>query len=194
MIFRMKRQRSQISSNGQRISQYGSATRLRRLCSQTKLEAADITALASICKAVGARSPARRNPPPRPRRKPRGRVTLGALLRAVQCERPRPGRTALLREDRPHRHSTETMAPANRAMPACLSSCAVRVRRKATESCPISTRPQAALPAASIDFFIGAQKRSAAWTQGTSPDAMLSAVSVFDSRTCQCPRREHQTT
>ncbi len=38
-------------------------------------------------------------------------------------------------------------------------------------------------PAASIDFFIGAQKRSAAWTQGRPPDAMLSAVSVFDSRT-----------
>ena len=33
------------------------------------------------------------------------------------------------------------------------------------------------------DFFIGAQKRSASWTQGSPPDAMLSAVSVFDSRT-----------
>jgi hypothetical protein len=39
------------------------------------------------------------------------------------------------------------------------------------------------LPAASVDFFIGGQKRTASWTQGGAPDAMLSAVSVFDSRT-----------
>lgn len=38
-------------------------------------------------------------------------------------------------------------------------------------------------PSASIEFFIGGQKRSAAWSQGTAADAMLSAVSVFDSRT-----------
>ncbi len=38
------------------------------------------------------------------------------------------------------------------------------------------------IPAANIGFFIGAQKRSASWTQGSPPDAMLSAVSVFDSR------------
>ena len=38
-------------------------------------------------------------------------------------------------------------------------------------------------PSASVDFFIGGQKRSTSWTQGSAPDPMLSAVSVFDSRT-----------
>jgi hypothetical protein len=36
---------------------------------------------------------------------------------------------------------------------------------------------------ANVKFYIGAQKRSAPWTQGSPADAMLSAVSVFDSRT-----------
>jgi len=38
-------------------------------------------------------------------------------------------------------------------------------------------------PSAKIDFRIGAQNRSASWTQGSASDAMLSAVSAFDSRT-----------
>lgn len=38
-------------------------------------------------------------------------------------------------------------------------------------------------PSAKIDFRIGAQNRSASWTQGSAADPMLSAVSVFDSRT-----------
>ena len=38
-------------------------------------------------------------------------------------------------------------------------------------------------PSASVDFFVGGQGRSATWSQGNAPDPMLSAVSVFDSRT-----------
>lgn len=41
----------------------------------------------------------------------------------------------------------------------------------------------AGLPKANIDFAVGGQKRSVAWTQGGPSDPMLSAVSVFDSRT-----------
>ncbi|WP_246233316.1 hypothetical protein [Aurantimonas aggregata] len=38
-------------------------------------------------------------------------------------------------------------------------------------------------PSANVEFYIGGQKRNASWTQGSPTDAMLSAVSVFDSRT-----------
>lgn len=38
-------------------------------------------------------------------------------------------------------------------------------------------------PTANVDFHIGGQKRTVAWRQGNAVDAMLSAVSVFDSRT-----------
>lgn len=38
-------------------------------------------------------------------------------------------------------------------------------------------------PTANIDFHIGGQKRTVAWRQGNAVDAMLSTVSVFDSRT-----------
>lgn len=39
------------------------------------------------------------------------------------------------------------------------------------------------VPAASIDFHVGGQKRESRWTQGTGAEALLSAVSIFDSRT-----------
>ncbi|WP_246664928.1 AAA family ATPase [Neorhizobium sp. P12A] len=38
-------------------------------------------------------------------------------------------------------------------------------------------------PSANVEFYIGGQKRSASWMQGNPADPMLSAVSVFDSRT-----------
>ena len=40
-----------------------------------------------------------------------------------------------------------------------------------------------ASPKASIEFYTGGQKRTFSWTQGSASDAMLTAVSVFDSRT-----------
>ncbi len=39
------------------------------------------------------------------------------------------------------------------------------------------------VPAARIDFHVGGQKRASCWTQGSSAAALLSAVSIFDSRT-----------
>jgi hypothetical protein len=39
------------------------------------------------------------------------------------------------------------------------------------------------VPAARIDFQVGGQKRASCWTQGSSAAALLSAVSIFDSRT-----------
>lgn len=38
-------------------------------------------------------------------------------------------------------------------------------------------------PSGTIDFLIGGQKRTATWRQGEATDPMLTAVSVFDSRT-----------
>ena len=38
-------------------------------------------------------------------------------------------------------------------------------------------------PSATVEFRVGGQNRTADWTGGQSPDPMLSAVSVFDSRT-----------
>jgi energy-coupling factor transporter ATP-binding protein EcfA2 len=39
------------------------------------------------------------------------------------------------------------------------------------------------VPTASVDFLVGGQGRSATWSQGGVTDPLLSAVSVFDSRT-----------
>lgn len=154
---------------------------LRRLCNQTKLEAADITALVSICKAVEqgvpldathVRDPAASH----------AVVTLGALhglshVNALAAgERlsfGKAGLTVIYGDN-----------GAGKSGYARVLKQLCRARSpKGDGILPNIYAATSGTPAASIDFFIGAQKRSADWTQGTPADAMLSAVSVFDSRT-----------
>src|SRR5271166_1887758 len=47
----------------------------------------------------------------------------------------------------------------------------------------IYANTSSAPPSATVEFSVGGQHRTAAWTGGQTPDPMLSAVSVFDSRT-----------
>lgn len=154
---------------------------LRRLCSQTKLEAADITALVSICKAVEqgvpldathVRDPAASH----------AVVTLGALhgLSNVNAlasgERLSFGKVGLTVIYGDNGAGKSGYARVLKQL------CRAR-SPKGDGILPNIYAATSGTPAASIDFFIGGQRRSAAWTQGTPADAMLSAVSVFDSRT-----------
>jgi energy-coupling factor transporter ATP-binding protein EcfA2 len=47
----------------------------------------------------------------------------------------------------------------------------------------IYTNATSAPPSATVEFSVGGQHRTAVWTGSQPPDSMLSAVSVFDSRT-----------
>jgi energy-coupling factor transporter ATP-binding protein EcfA2 len=154
---------------------------LRRLCSQTNLEAADITALVAICKggatavpldASHVRDPAASH----------AVVSLGALhslshVNALaQGERLSFGKTGLTVIYGDNGAGKSGYARVLKQL------CRAR-SPKGDAILPNIYAAGSGTPAASVDFFIGGQKRSTSWTQGNAPDPMLSAVSVFDSRT-----------
>ena len=154
---------------------------LRRLCSQTKLEAADITALLSICKAAEQgvpldathlRDPAASH----------AVVALGALYGLSNVNALAPGERLTFGKTGLTVIYGDNGAGKSGYARVLKQLCRAR-SPKGDGILPNIYTAANGTPAASIDFFIGAQKRSAAWTQGTPPDAMLSAVSVFDSRT-----------
>lgn len=154
---------------------------LRRLCVQPKLEMADITALVAVCKtsdqavsldASHVRDPAASH----------AVVSLGALhgLSNVNALAPgerlsfgKTGLTVIYGDN-----------GAGKSGYARVLKQLCRARSPKDEAIlPNIYAATIGTPAASVDFFIGGQKRSASWTRGGAPDAMLSAVSVFDSRT-----------
>jgi energy-coupling factor transporter ATP-binding protein EcfA2 len=154
---------------------------LRRLCSQTRLEVSDITALVSICKAAEqgvpldathVRDPAASH----------AIVTLGALYGLSNVNALAPGERLSFGKAGLTIIYGDNGAGKSGYARVLKQLCRAR-SPKGEGILPNIYAAASGTPAASIDFFIGAQKRSAAWTQGTPPDAMLSAVSVFDSRT-----------
>jgi energy-coupling factor transporter ATP-binding protein EcfA2 len=154
---------------------------LRRLCSQTKLEVTDITALISICKAADqgvpldathVRDPAASH----------AVVTLGALYGLSNVNALAPGERLSFGKTGLTVIYGDNGAGKSGYARVLKQLCRAR-SLKGEAILPNIYAAASGTPAASIDFFIGAQKRSAAWTQGTPSDAMLSAVSVFDSRT-----------
>ncbi len=154
---------------------------LRRLCSQTKLEAADITALVSICKAVEQGDPLDaahvRDPVAS-----HAVVTLGALHGLSHVNALAPGERLSFGKTGLTVIYGDNGAGKSGYARVLKQLCRAR-SQKGDGILPNIYAATSGTPAASIDFFIGAQKRSAAWTQGSPADAMLSAVSVFDSRT-----------
>jgi energy-coupling factor transporter ATP-binding protein EcfA2 len=154
---------------------------LRRLCSQTKLEAADITALVSICKAVEQGAPLDATHLRDPAAS-HAVVTLGALYGLSNVNALAPGERLSFGKTGLTVIYGDNGAGKSGYARVLKQLCRAR-SPKGDGILPNIYTAASGTPAASIDFFIGAQKRSAAWTQGTSPDAMLSAVSVFDSRT-----------
>jgi energy-coupling factor transporter ATP-binding protein EcfA2 len=154
---------------------------LRRLCGQTTLDAIDITALVSICKGLDNAVPLDASHI----RDPAGShatVSLGALhglsnVNALAAgERLSFGKTGLTII---YGHNGAGKSGYARVIKQL---CRAR-SPKGDAILPNIYAAATGTPAANVDFYIGAQKRSASWTQGRAPDAMLSAVSVFDSRT-----------
>ncbi|MCZ8295443.1 MAG: AAA family ATPase [Rhodobacteraceae bacterium] len=154
---------------------------LRRLCSQTKLEAKDITALVSICKAEEQGAPLDATHLRDPAAS-HAVVTLGALYGLSNVNALAPGERLSFGKTGLTVIYGDNGAGKSGYARVLKQLCRAR-SPKGDGILPNIYTAASGTPAASIDFFIGAQKRSAAWTQGTPPDAMLSAVSVFDSRT-----------
>lgn len=154
---------------------------LRRLCSQTKLGVTDITALVSICKATEQgvpldathiRDPAASH----------AVVTLDALYGLSNVNALAPGERLSFGKSGLTVIYGDNGAGKSGYARVLKQLCRAR-SPKGEGILPNIYAAASGIPAANIDFFIGAQKRSAAWMQGTPADAMLSAVSVFDSRT-----------
>lgn len=154
---------------------------LRRLCSQAKLEPADITALVAICKSTDQAVPLDASHIRDPAAT-HAVVSLGALygLSNVNAlatgERLSFGKTGLT-----------VIYGDNGAGKSGYARVLKQICRarspKGDAILPNIYAAAGGIPTASVDFFIGGQKRSTSWSQGESADPMLSAVSVFDSRT-----------
>lgn len=154
---------------------------LRRLCGQAKLEPADLTSLVAICKAAEQGSPLDATHVRDPAAS-HAVVSLGALhgLSNVNAlalgERlsfGKAGLTVIYGDN-----------GAGKSGYARVLKQLCRARSpKGDAILPNIYASTSGTPSANVEFYIGGQKRTASWTQGTPTDAMLSAVSVFDSRT-----------
>jgi len=154
---------------------------LRRLCAQSKLETADITALVAICKGTDEGSPLNANHVRDPAAS-HAVVSLGALHGLSHVNALAPGERLSFGKSGLTVIYGDNGAGKSGYARVLKQLCRAR-SPKGDAILPNIYAAGSGTPAASIDFFIGAQKRSASWTQGNPPDAMLSAVSVFDSRT-----------
>lgn len=154
---------------------------LRRLCGQSKLEAADITALVAVCKGTDKGSPLDaahvRDPAAS-----HAVVSLGALHGLSHVNALAPGERLTFGKSGLTVIYGDNGAGKSGYARVLKQLCRAR-SPKGDAILPNIYAAGPGTPAASVDFYIGAQKRSASWTQGSPPDAMLSAVSVFDSRT-----------
>lgn len=154
---------------------------LRLLCGQTKLEPADITALVAVCKgdkpavpldASHIRDPAASH----------AVVSLGALHGLSNVNALAPGERLSFGKTGLTVIYGDNGAGKSGYARVLKQLCRAR-SPKGDAILPNIYAGSGGVPTASIDFFIGGQKRSATWNQGGSADPMLSAVSVFDSRT-----------
>jgi energy-coupling factor transporter ATP-binding protein EcfA2 len=153
---------------------------LRRLCSKDGLDKADLTALLSICKGAVRGVPLTTNDV----RDPAGSavVTLQALhgIKHVNAladgERlsfERSGVTIIYGDN-----------GSGKSGYARILKKVCRARSPENEAVlPNIYSNTIGLPAATIDFSVGAQRRTSSWTHGQTADPLLTAVSVFDNRT-----------
>ncbi|MCL8484371.1 MULTISPECIES: AAA family ATPase [Bradyrhizobium] len=154
---------------------------LRRLCSQPKLESADITALVAVCKAIDQAAPLDASHI----RDPAGShavVSLGALHGLSNVNALAPGERLSFGKTGLTVIYGDNGAGKSGYARVLKQLCRAR-SPKDDAILPNIYAAGSGTPTASVDFFIGGQKRSASWIQGSAPDPMLSAVSVFDSRT-----------
>lgn len=154
---------------------------LRRLCCQSKLEASDLTTLVAICKATEhavpldgshLRDPAASH----------AVVSLGALHGLSNVNALAPGERLSFGKAGLTVIYGDNGAGKSGYARVLKQLCRAR-SPKGDAILPNIYAATTGIPTANIEFYIGGQKRNAFWSQGNAPDAMLSAVSVFDSRT-----------
>lgn len=154
---------------------------LRRLCGQAKLEPADLTSLVSICKGAEEGSPLDATHVRDPAASHavvslgalHGLSNVNALASGERLSFGKSGLTVIYGDN-----------GAGKSGYARVLKQLCRARSPKGEAIlPNIYAATSGTPSANVEFYIGAQKRNASWTQGSATDAMLSAVSVFDSRT-----------
>lgn len=154
---------------------------LRRLCGQAKLEAADITAFVGICKGDAAGVPLDASHVRDPAAS-HAVVSLGALYGLSHVNALAAGERLSFGKSGLTVIYGDNGAGKSGYARVLKQLCRAR-SPKGDAILPNIYGASSGTPSASVDFFIGGQKRSTSWTQGSAPDPMLSAVSVFDSRT-----------
>lgn len=154
---------------------------LRRLCGQAKLEPADLTSLVAICKGADQGSPLDATHVRDPAASHavvslgalHGLSNVNALASGERLSFGRAGLTVIYGDN-----------GAGKSGYARVLKQLCRARSpKGDAILPNIYAADGGTPSAHVEFYIGGQKRNASWTQGSPTDAMLSAVSVFDSRT-----------
>jgi len=154
---------------------------LRRLCSQTKLEPADIAALVAVCKGSNSAAPLDASHIRDPAAN-HAVVSLSALHGLSNVNALAPGERLSFGKTGLTVIYGDNGAGKSGYARVLKQLCRARSPKGDTILPNIYTGA-GGVPTASIDFFIGGQKRNATWNQGGAVDPMLSAVSVFDSRT-----------
>lgn len=154
---------------------------LRRLCGHASLEAADITALVGVCKGGAAGAPLDASHVRDPAAS-HAVVSLGALYGLLHVNALAPGERLSFGKSGLTVIYGDNGAGKSGYARVLKQLCRAR-SQKDDAILPNIYASSSGTPSASVDFFIGGQKRGTSWTQGSAPDPMLSAVSVFDSRT-----------
>lgn len=154
---------------------------LRRLCCQSKLEASDLTTLVAICKATEQAVPLNASHLRDPAAS-HAVVSLGALHGLSNVNALAPGERLSFGKAGLTVIYGDNGAGKSGYARVLKQLCRAR-SPKGDAILPNIYAAASGMPSANIEFYIGGQKRNASWTQGNAPDAMLSAVSVFDSRT-----------
>lgn len=154
---------------------------LRRLCEQTKLEADDILTLIAICKGTEQAKPLAASHI-RDSASSNMVVTLGALHSLSNVNALAPGERLSFAKIGLTVIYGDNGAGKSGYARVLKQACRARLPKGDTILANIYATSNGP-PSGTLDFFIGAQRRSAIWTQGSPSDPLLSAVSVFDSRT-----------
>ncbi len=154
---------------------------LRRLCGAAKFEPADITALVAVCKDENPAAPLDASHVRDPAAS-YAVVNLDALHGLSNVNALAPGERLSFNKAGLTIIYGDNGAGKSGYARVLKQLCRARAP-KGDAILPNIYANSGGIPTASIDFFVGGQKRSATWNQGGSADPMLSAVSVFDSRT-----------
>ncbi len=154
---------------------------LRRLCMQAKLEPADLTSLLAICKGLEQGLPLNESHVRDPAAS-HAVISLGALHGVMNVNALAPNERLSFGKSGLTVIYGDNGAGKSGYARVLKQLCRAR-SPKGDAILPNIYAAGSGTPSANVEFYIGGQKRNASWTQGSATDAMLSAVSVFDSRT-----------